>query len=103
VRIASIFARDAGNIIKFKIEGKILNILSNTSQVGSNEAKVELLEESGKGGEIAFNYRYILEALSVIDGDEVVFEMIESLNPGKITSGNDPKLFHIVMPVRLQG
>lgn len=103
VRIASIFARDAGNIIRFKIEGKTITILSNASQLGSNEARVDALEVSGNGGEIAFNYRYILEVLSVIDGENVNFEMIESLNPGRITAEKNDNFFHIVMPVRLQG
>jgi DNA polymerase III subunit beta len=57
----------------------------------------------GSGGEIAFNFRYLLEMLSSIEGEDVNFEMIESLNPGRFTEadGND-NFFHIIMPVRLQ-
>lgn len=108
VRTASIFARESGSIVKLKLEpGKggagSLSVSAATAQVGSGEAQVSTKLE-GKGGEIAFNFRYLLEALSVIPGDEVVFEMNESLNPGKITSiDSKDKFFHIVMPVRLQG
>lgn len=103
LRIASIFARDSGNIVKLKLENNLLTAAANTSQVGSDESQTKVLEMSGKGGEIAFNYRYLLEALSVIDDDEVNFEMIESLSPGRLT-GADEKgdFFHIIMPVRLQ-
>ncbi len=108
VRTASIFARESGSIVKLKLEsGKNgqgnLGLSAATAQVGSGDAQIAVQLE-GKGGEIAFNFRYLLEALSVINSDEVVFEMNESLNPGKITSV-DPKdkFFHIVMPVRLQG
>lgn len=108
VRIAAIFARDSGNIVRLKLEnantGKkgTLTVLANASQVGSTDAQIEI-EMTGKGGEIAFNFRYLLEVLSIIDGEEVNFEMIESLNPGRIT-GVDEKdsFFHIIMPVRLQ-
>ena len=108
VRIASIFARDSGNIVRLKLENAsaskkgILTVLSSAAQVGSTDAQIEA-EMTGKGGEIAFNFRYLLEVLSIISSEEVNFEMIESLNPGRIT-GVDEKdsFFHIIMPVRLQ-
>ncbi len=103
VRIAAVFARDSGNIVRFKFEGKKLMISATTSQVGSNETEMEA-EVSGRGGEIAFNYRYILEALGVIDSEVVNFEMSESLTPGRLTPPEAKSgLFHIIMPVRLQG
>ena len=105
VRVASIFARDSGNIIKLKLEGGakggLLTISANNNQVGSNEAACEI-ELTGPGGEIAFNFRYLLEALGSIESDEIFFEMIESLNPGRITIPENKDYFHIVMPVRLQ-
>ena len=108
VRIAAIFARDSGNIVRLKLESAgaskkgALTVLSSAAQVGSTDAQIEA-EMTGKGGEIAFNFRYLLEVLSIIGGEEVNFEMIESLNPGRIT-GIDEKdsFFHIIMPVRLQ-
>ena len=105
IKIAAIFARDAGNIVKFKIstEGKsgFLAVSSNTAQIGSSDSKVEAHIEGG-GGEIAFNFRYVLEALSSIDDEEVVFEMNESLNPGRLSPKGASSFFHIIMPVRLQ-
>lgn len=104
VRIASIFARDSGNIIRLKFEGKTLTIMATTGQIGSGEAQAPIIEMVGKGGEIAFNFRYLLEAFSVIEEEEVVFEMIESLSPGRLTGASQKDdFFHIVMPVRLQG
>jgi DNA polymerase III sliding clamp (beta) subunit (PCNA family) len=41
--------------------------------------------------------------LGVIEDEEVSFEMVESLNPGKLTAASGKeKFFHIIMPVRLQ-
>lgn len=109
VKVASIFARDAGSIVKVHVEpdsksaGRgILKVEAAANQVGSTDAEVEV-EVTGPGGEIAFNYRYMLEALAVIGGEDVIFEMVESLNPGKISPIDEKdKFFHIVMPVRLQ-
>lgn len=110
VRMASIFAREAGNIVKLKLEpaangvgkrGKF-SVSATSVQTGSSDVASEV-EIEGKGGEIAFNYRYLLEVLATVSGNEVYFEMNESLNPGRITT-EDPKdsSFHIIMPVRLQ-
>lgn len=108
VKIASIFARDGGSIIrlKFEIDAKrkgqgVLIISGNASQVGSSDSQIDI-ELNGAGGEIAFNFRYLLEILSVFSADEVSFEMVESLNPGRLTCAEAPKFFHIIMPVRLQ-
>ena len=108
VKVASIFARDSASIIRLKLEnvsggqGSTLAVFANAAQVGSSDAQIET-QMAGKGGEIAFNFRYLLEVLSVMDDEVVNFEMIESLNPGRIT-GEDEKdsFFHIIMPVRLQ-
>lgn len=106
VKIASIFARESGNIVKLSLEGgsggASLVVSSTTAQVGSSNSKIAL-SMKGRGGEIAFNYRYLLEALATIDEVEVDFEMNESLNPGKFSCGGDSSsFFHIIMPVRLQ-
>ncbi len=108
VKAASVFARDSGSIVRLKLDPSkpggngALGVSAATAQVGSSDAEIAVKLE-GKGGEIAFNFRYLLEALSVTGGEDVAFEMNESLNPGKITSldGKD-KFFHIIMPVRLQ-
>ena len=108
VRIAAIFARDSGNIVRLKLESAgaskkgALTVLSSAAQVGSTDAQIEA-EMTGKGGEIAFNFRYLLEVLSIIGGEEVNFEMIESLHPGTTTATDEKdSFFHIIMPVRLQ-
>ena len=102
LRIASVFARDAGNIVKLSLAAGQLTIFANTSQVGSNEIQTDAAIE-GPGGEIAFNFRYLLEALSAVEGEDVIFEMGESLTPARLksTDSKDPS-FHIIMPVRLQ-
>lgn len=108
VKIASIFARDSGNIIRLKFGepsagGKTgtLTITAEAGQLGSSNSELGI-EIKGGGGEIAFNFRYLLEVLAVIEGEKVNFEMIESLNPGRLTDGASQRFFHIIMPVRLQ-
>jgi DNA polymerase-3 subunit beta len=61
------------------------------------EAKVE-----GKGEKIAFNSRYLLDFLNVVDSQQVIFEMGGSLNPGVFKPVGETSFLHIIMPVRVQ-
>lgn len=101
VRIASIFARESANIIRFRIKKSGITISANAPQIGDNvinlEAKVE-----GEENKIAFNSRYLLDLLNSCDSPSISFEMTSSLNPGVFTPSEDKSFFHIIMPVRIQ-
>jgi len=101
LKTAAIFARDSANIVKFKIEKDGLVVSANSPQVGENKTKVEAKVE-GKENQIAFNCRFLLEFLAKIEGEEVIFEMTESLNPGVFRIPQDPEYLHVIMPVRVQ-
>ncbi|MBI4065129.1 DNA polymerase III subunit beta [Candidatus Gottesmanbacteria bacterium] len=101
VKSASVFARDNANIIRFHIEGNLLTVSANTPSVGENTIEVDGKAE-GDGGDIAFNSRFLTEFLSNTKGDELVFEMTGSLNPGVFRVVGDDSFFHIIMPVRVQ-
>lgn len=102
MRIAAIFARGSANIVKWKIGKGKITFLANTPQVGEESSELEAKTE-GEEGEIAFNFRYLLDFLNVIKSEEVVFEMSGPLNPGVFKPVGDDSLLHIIMPVRVQG
>ncbi len=101
VKSASIFARDNANILRFHIENQTVVVSANTPQVGENQVEVEA-KVDGEGGDIAFNSRFLLEFLGGFVGEEVVFEMTGSLNPGVFKSPKDEDYLHVIMPVRVQ-
>ncbi len=101
VKSASVFARDNANIIRFHIEGNTLTVSANTPSIGENTIEVDV-KTQGDGGDIAFNSRFLAEFLSNTKGDELVFEMTGSLNPGVFRVSGDDSFFHIIMPVRVQ-
>jgi len=101
VRAASIFAREAANIIKFEIKGTKLEVYSNNPQMGENKITLEVKNE-GEGGKIAFNSRYLLDFLNSVKSDLVSFEMTTSLNPGIFKPANDKSYLHVIMPIRIQ-
>ncbi|MCJ7804686.1 hypothetical protein MUP35_03080, partial [Patescibacteria group bacterium] len=101
VRTASIFAREAANIIKFEIKNNKLEISSNSPQLGENKIALEAKTE-GSGGEIAFNARYLMDFLNSIKSDLINLQMSDALSPGVFSPADDKSFLHIIMPIRIQ-
>ena len=101
VRSASIFARDNANIIKLHVE-RILSVSSNSPQAGEGTIDVAT-DVEGEGGDIAYNSRFLVDYLSHITSERVVFEMTGSLNPGVFRIPDDDTYLSVIMPVRVQG
>jgi DNA polymerase III subunit beta len=100
VKAAAVFARDNANIVRFHIENQTVTLSANTPQVGEDEIDVDA-KVDGEGGDIAFNSRFLLEFLANYSGDELLFEMTGSLNPGVFKPVKDDSYLHIIMPVRV--
>ena len=101
VRAAAVFAKDSANIVRFKVSDKGLLISANAPQVGENEVELSG-KKTGEDAEIAFNSRYLLEMLNVIEVKELRLEMSGPLSPGVFKPKEDNGLIHIIMPVRVQ-
>lgn len=101
VKLCSIFARDSANIIKFLVKKDKVLVSANMPSVGENTTEVEIKLE-GEENEIAFNARYVLDLLASIEDEEMVFEMIGSLNPGVFKIKGDNSFLHLIMPIRVQ-
>ena len=101
VRAAAIFARDSANIVKFRVKGSSLVISANAPQVGENEVELSG-KKTGEDGEIAFNSRYLLEMLGIIEAERISLSISGALNPGVFKITGDESWLHIIMPVRVQ-
>ncbi|OGH10130.1 MAG: DNA polymerase III subunit beta [Candidatus Levybacteria bacterium RBG_16_35_6] len=101
VKICSVFARETANIIRFSLKKDKLVVSANTPSVGDDMAEVDA-KITGEENEIAFNARYLLDILSCLDEEEMVFEMSGPLSPGVFKIKNDPTFLHLIMPIRVQ-
>lgn len=101
VKLVSIFARDSANIVKLKVAQTGVELSANSPQVGENKNTLEAKVE-GKGGEIAFNFRFLQGFLGAVSKEEVSLEISSSLNPGVFRAEGNQNFLHIIMPVRLQ-
>ena len=99
VRIASFFARDGANIIRLELESGRIRVSASAAEVGSNVGEVDAKIE-GPAGQIAFNARYLAEALSVLGAPEVALEMQESDRPGVLRPAGRTDQLHVIMPIQ---
>ncbi|MCA9292395.1 MAG: DNA polymerase III subunit beta [Phycisphaerales bacterium] len=79
---------------------KTARLTSRAPEMGEAEVQVDLKGYDGDDIEIGFNPAFITDALKVVQGDQVIFEMKAPNKPGLMKSGND--FVYVVMPVNLQ-
>ena len=101
IKMASVFSRESANVVKFNIKNNSVELSANAPQIGKNKINLDARVE-GEPLEIAFNYKFISDFLSVCKGKEVLIKLNESLTPGSFQDQSDPNFIHIIMPVRIQ-
>ena len=108
-RTAAIFARDGSNIIRLQVipaqdgetAGKLI-ISARSEEVGDNQDEVDADEIEGDEGKIAFNSRYLLDVLSVLERGKITLETTASSSPGVFKPTGSEDYLHVVMPMFVQ-
>lgn len=101
VKASSVFAREAASVIKIGFEKDRLRISAESKQYGNEEIFIEAKTE-GEEVEVAYNYRFILEFLESVVGEEVTIETEGPTLPAVFIDTKDQTYKHLIMPVRIQ-
>ncbi|QGG46985.1 DNA polymerase III subunit beta [Heliorestis convoluta] len=96
--LASI-GKEGSNIIKVTMEGNILTIRSNSPEVGHIHEEV-FVDMDGESIPIAFNYRYLQEALKVLSVEDIHIDLTGPLVPGVIRPIGEERYLYLIVPVR---
>jgi DNA polymerase-3 subunit beta len=105
-RAAEIFAREAAYSARLQanpggeLEPGSLRIFAVAAETGSNEGLVDATVE-GEALEIAFNVRFLLDVLGVIDTPNVALEATTASSPGVIRPVGREDFLHVIMPMNL--
>ena len=102
-KLASYFARDAANIVRFQVDPATdtpLVVSATAAEVGDNTSRVGATVE-GQPTAIAFNSRFVADALSSLVASEVILELGGPLAPGVLKIVGDDSYLHVVMPLRI--
>ncbi len=98
-RVEPIIDEVSKNCVRFKFEdGKI--IISCETVLGKVNDIVEC-DYYGESIEIGFNYKYLHDAVSRCEGEEIELKMNSPFNPLIINSVDDESCLFMVLPVRI--
>jgi DNA polymerase-3 subunit beta len=101
VRLSALIASSAANVVRlgFGEDGSAGITIAAAADVGDAEGPVEAKLE-GDPVTIAFNARYLVEALQNMEAEQLAIELSGPLAPGVLKPVDDPAYVHVIMPVR---
>ena len=97
---ASLLAKEGSNVIKLNITSEKMIISSNSPEIGKIEEQINI-EIEGEETQIAFNSKYLIDVLKVIDVDEILLELTGSLSPGIIKPLEGEDYVYLILPIRI--
>ena len=98
---AALFARDSSNnMIKFEINDDIMSIKSN-SQNGDVQEELKVSKQ-GEDIEIAFNAKYFMDVLKVIESEEITIEFTTNISPSILRPLDDEGYLYLILPTRFK-
>lgn len=99
---ASLLAREGrNNVVKLStLEGGVIEISSNTPEIG--KVVEEVLAESIEGEElkISFSAKFVMDALKALEGTDIKINFTGAMRPFVIRSLNDDTMLQLILPVR---
>lgn len=100
VRRAALLTNEESKGVRMAFKPNGLVLTSRAPETGEAEVEVELASYTGEPLDIGFNPHFILDALKVVDTEQVELELKKPNNPGLLRTG--PDFLYVVMPVNLQ-
>jgi DNA polymerase-3 subunit beta len=106
-KTTSIFAREGSAIVRLQIAPGQKNALgqvvlsARAEEVGEDTGDVDAVV-TGEEAKIAFNSKYLADALSVLHTERVLLEITGPSSPGVLKPIGDENYIHVVMPMFVQ-
>jgi len=98
-RVSLLAVTNAAVKFSVSVEDQDLTLTSQSLDLGSATEHV-MIKAEGSDQEIAINYSFLLDGLSVIDSEFITIEIQDSMKPGIIRAAEEDFLY-LVMPMRI--
>lgn len=100
LRLMSVVSSEKNWGVKIKImEGSMALNLTN-ADIGEANEEIDI-SYKGKEIEAAYNVNYLIDAIQVIKGKDVSFEMREGLRPCVISEAGNDSYISVIMPLKI--
>lgn len=97
---ASLMSDSNNHLAKVDVVGEKV-IVSANSQLGKLKEEITISRDGDLDLTIAFNTRFVLDALKVIDDSEIVMDLTSAVAPCIIRGAEDSTGEYLILPVRL--
>jgi DNA polymerase-3 subunit beta len=101
LRRVAVVARDNANRVVFRTAGELLTLTAEAGDLGRAFEEIEVIRD-GDDIQIAFNAKYVLETLGVLESEGLYLEMTEPMRQAVIRPVSDTRYLMVVMPMSLQ-
>lgn len=105
VRVALLFGRDNANIVRFTFTPDIgeepgkLQLSATSAEMGNNVSELAC-DVTGERIDMAFDGRFVIDALSHIDAPQVVISLTQPTRPATWRPVGGSEFLHVVMPMQ---
>lgn len=100
VKLAAVFSRSEANIVKIQNLPNKLILTSEAKELGNQKKEIEAQVE-GEEISIAFNTKFLQDALSALNSSQIIMELSGPLSAVLIKPMGEEGLQYIIMPVNL--
>lgn len=98
-RATIVASNEKNSLVKLAITDEFIQATTN-SDIGASAEQVKI-EKTGESLNIAFNARYITEALKVISSEDIIIRYTSNISPCTIHPMDDSDYLYLLLPVRL--
>jgi len=97
----AVMVNDKNGAVKMLFADNELTMSANTPDAGNSEDKIDI-QYNAEELLIAFNYKYILDALRSIESDEVIIGLNASLSATILKPNSEDDFICLIMPVQIR-
>lgn len=97
----SVMVYDKTSIVKMLFSDNELTLSADTPDSGKSEDKIDI-QYTAEELLIAFNYKFVLDALKYIDSEEVIIGLNASLSATVLKPNSDDDFVCLIMPVQIK-
>lgn len=98
---AAVIANVSNNVVRFLFDSETMTLSANAKGLGDFSETVDIQRISGnEEAKIAFNIKLILDALKIINSENIYISFNNELSPCKLTIEGDDSFCYIIMPIR---
>ncbi|USK75100.1 DNA polymerase III subunit beta [Peribacillus frigoritolerans] len=99
---ASLLAREGrNNVVKLTtLEGRIIEVSSNTPEIGKVIEEVQAEAIEGEDLKISFSAKFVMDALKALEGSDIKINFTGAMRPFVIRPLHDDSMLQLILPVR---